>query len=301
MNGKHKIFYSFIIGSLLLLIFSLGTHFADAAIKDSDVDGLSDNAEMNQYYTNPQVFDTDNDGRGDGDEILDGTDPLDKESSRIAMLSAPDPGIFGSPQKFAWYLGRASGILAFILLSGVVIFGLIISLRAFIKVVPGALAYEVHRFIAWLALATIVLHFSSFFFDDFLRLNVMEALVPFALSRDLKTTLGFNVGNAAALGIIALYLIIILVLTSEFRARMSAKVWRRIHYTSFIAYILFLLHGFMSGTDSEEWWMLALYGISASLMIMLVLVRIIFRTLVPKWKAWRMKQKTDTDVASFER
>lgn len=295
MNGRHKIFA---VLFMALLVFSLDTHFADAAIKDSDVDGLSDDAEINQYHTNPQVFDTDNDGRGDGDEILDSTDPLDKESSRIATLSAPDPGIFGSPQKFAWYLGRASGILAFILLSGVVIFGLIISSRAFIKVVPGALAYEVHRFIAWLALATIILHASSFFFDDFLRLHAVEALVPFVLSRDFKTALGFDIGNSVALGIISFYLVIILIFTSEFRAKMSAKVWRRIHYTSFIAYILFLLHGFMSGTDSEEWWMLALYGFSFSVVALLVLIRIVFRTIIPKWREWRIKNKNETNLPS---
>jgi methionine sulfoxide reductase heme-binding subunit len=290
MNGKHKIF---IVSFAALLVFSLGAHFAEAAIKDSDADGLSDDAEINQYHTNPQVFDTDGDGRGDGDEIIEGTNPLDKESSRIAELSAPDPGILGSPQKFAWYLGRASGILAFILLSGVVIFGLIISSRAFINVVPGAVAYEAHRFIAWLALATIILHFSSFFFDDFLRLRVVEAFVPFILSRELKTALGFDIGNAAALGIISFYLIIILVLTSEFRAKMSAKVWRRIHYISFIAYSLFLLHGLMSGTDSREWWMRALYSLSASIVALFVLARIIFRTLVPKWKAWRLRNETE--------
>jgi DMSO/TMAO reductase YedYZ heme-binding membrane subunit len=298
MSGRYKII---VILFVAVLTFCFSARFALALVKDSDVDGLSDDAEIQQYHTNPQMFDTDNDGRGDGDEILDSTDPLDKESSRIATLSAPDPGIFGSPQKFAWYLGRASGILAFILLSGVVIFGLIISSRAFIKVVPGAVAYEVHRFIAWLALATIILHFSSFFFDDFLRLRIVEVLVPFMLSRELKTVLGFEVGNAAALGITAFYLVIILVLTSEFRAKISAKVWRRIHYISFIAYFLFVLHGFMSGTDSQTWWMRSLYSISVSLVILLVLVRIVFRTLVPKWRAWRLRQKTDTDVASFER
>lgn len=290
MNGKHKIF---IVLMMAFIVFGFSTRFAEAAIKDSDVDGLSDDAEINQYYTNPLVFDTDGDGRGDGDEIIESTDPLDPKSSRIAELSASDPGIWGSPQKFAWYFGRASGILAFIFLTGVVAFGLIISSRAFIKIVPGNVAYETHRFIAWLALATIILHFSSFFFDDFLRLRAVEALVPFVLSRELKTALGFSIGNAAALGIISFYLIIILVLTSEFRARMSAKVWRRIHYTSFIAYILFLLHGFMSGTDSREWWMRALYSLSASIVALLVLVRIIFRTLVPRWKAWRLQNETE--------
>lgn len=294
MNGKNKIaIFSF----LALGVLGFSAHFAQAAIKDSDVDGLSDEAEIGQYQTDPQVFDTDNDGRGDGDEILDGTDPLDPKSSRIAELSAPDPGILGNPAQFAWYLGRASGILAFILLSGGVVFGLVISSRAFIKIVPGSLAYEMHRFVAWLALATVVLHFSSFFFDDFLRLRVVEALVPFVLSRDLETTLGFDVGITSAFGIIAFYLIIILILTSEFRAKISLKVWRRIHYVSFLAYILFVLHGFLSGTDSNEWWMKAIYSASVSSVTLLVLIRILSRTVLPKWRAWKnSKMKTGTDT-----
>lgn len=294
MNGKHK-FFTLVFVALFALGFS--AHSARALVKDSDVDGLSDDAETNQYQTDPQVFDTDSDGRGDGDEVLDGTDPLDPESSRIATLSAPDPGILGNPKQFAWYLGRASGILAFILLTGGVIFGLVISSRAFIRIVPGAIAYEVHRFIAWLALATVILHFSSFFFDDFLRLKVVEALVPFILSRELKTTLGFDVGITAAFGIIAFYLMIILVLTSEFRAKISIKVWRRIHYVSFIAYILFVLHGFMSGTDSNELWMQAIYTLSVGTVLLLVLIRIVFRTFVPRWRVWRnSKAETEEDT-----
>lgn len=294
MNGKHR-FHTLVLVALFALGFS--THSAEAIVKDSDVDGLSDDAETGRYGTNPQMFDTDDDGRGDGDEILDGTDPLDPASSRIAALSASDPGILGNPKQFAWYLGRASGILAFILLTSGVIFGLVISSRAFVKIVPGAIAYETHRFIAWLALATVVLHFSSFFFDDFLRLKAVEAFVPFLLSRELKTALGFDIGNAAALGIIAFYLMIILVLTSEFRAKISVKVWRRIHYVSFIAYLLFVLHGFMSGTDSNTWWMRALYSASVSIVILLVSVRVISRTLVPKWRAWRLRRQADAGAA----
>ena len=44
-------------------------------IIDADGDGLADAAEAN-LLTNPNLFDTDNDGIGDGQEVLDGTDPL---------------------------------------------------------------------------------------------------------------------------------------------------------------------------------------------------------------------------------
>lgn len=284
MNGKNKLGILFFV---FLFAFCFSTRYAQAAIKDTDADGLSDDAEINIYHTDPLVFDTDGDGVGDGQEILDGTDPLNKDSFLSATLVKQDPGLLGSPEKFAWYLGRASGILAFILLSGVVIFGLIMSSRAFNKLVPGATVYETHRFISWLALGTVVLHFSSFFFDNFMRLKVVEVLVPFIMSRDFQTALGFNMGFSVALGVIAFYIMLTLIFTSQFRAKMSPKVWRAIHYISAIGYLLFVLHGFTAGTDSREWWMRALYATSVSMVAGLILVRIISRNILPSFRAWR--------------
>jgi hypothetical protein len=44
---------------------------------DGDSDGLFNDDETNVYGTNPDVADTDGDGSDDGQEVFDGTDPLD--------------------------------------------------------------------------------------------------------------------------------------------------------------------------------------------------------------------------------
>jgi hypothetical protein len=44
---------------------------------DSDNDGLYDDDESAVYGTDPNVYDTDGDGVGDGQEVYDGTDPAD--------------------------------------------------------------------------------------------------------------------------------------------------------------------------------------------------------------------------------
>jgi hypothetical protein len=44
---------------------------------DRDSDGLFDADETNVYGTNPDKADTDGDGADDGQEVFDGTDPLD--------------------------------------------------------------------------------------------------------------------------------------------------------------------------------------------------------------------------------
>jgi hypothetical protein len=54
-----------------------GTVAAIAAQRsDRDGDGLFDDDETDVYGTNPDVFDTDGDGVGDGEEVYLGTDPL---------------------------------------------------------------------------------------------------------------------------------------------------------------------------------------------------------------------------------
>lgn len=267
---------------------------ASAAVKDSDVDGLSDEGETSMYLTDPSVYDTDGDGVGDGEEVMAETDPLDAKSS---MFAVPEPsfGIFGDPAKFAWYFARATGVLSFILLTIVVIHGLIISSRAFIRVYPAAIALETHRFLSWAAFGTVVLHFGSFLFDDFMRMSVAEIFIPFLLQRDFKTALGYDIGQMTALGIIAFYLIVILVLTSEFRSKMSAKLWRTIHYSSFVAYPLFLIHGILTGTDSREWWMQVMYILSGVSVFGLIVTRIIFRNILPKIRARRAAAQAVTD------
>lgn len=48
----------------------------DATLADTDADGLSDYAELNQYKTDPVIADTDGDTFVDGEEITNGYDPL---------------------------------------------------------------------------------------------------------------------------------------------------------------------------------------------------------------------------------
>lgn len=54
----------------------------DPFVSDTDHDGLSDNDEMYSYNTNPLLLDTDGDSDTDSEEISNGTNPLDANSSK---------------------------------------------------------------------------------------------------------------------------------------------------------------------------------------------------------------------------
>ncbi len=264
MFGNKKNF--FLIACALVVVCVPLISLAQTA--DTDFDGLSDADETSVYYTDPNNPDTDADGVSDGTEIQEKTDPLDEKSSLLS----------NSATKFmwTWYLGRASGIVAFLLFSAVVIYGLLMStgMSAKLGIVSS---YESHRFLSWMALTSTVVHFTSFFFDDFVKLSPLEAFVPFLFDRDFLSVGGYDLHLSVAFGVIALYLGFLVAITAEFRMNIAPKMWRKIHYTAFAFYILMVLHGFFSGSDSNAWWMRTMYIASVSVVFFLVMFRIFAR------------------------
>jgi hypothetical protein len=284
MGRHYKIKIFFLV---TLLVFGFRLHTAQAAIKDTDVDGLSDEAEVNIYHTDPLKYDTDGDGRGDGDEVLDGTNPLDANSSWISKVNAHDVGLLGSPKQFTAYLGQVSGILVFILLTGAAVFGLILSALAYTRFVPSDTIYEANRFISWMALGTIFLYFINYSFDSIFKTEHLGVIMPLSLFRDNGTAPDPSIVTTVALSIIVFYFILALIFTSRVRAKISLHTWHIIRYASFVAYLLFVFNSSLSGSASHMLWMRILYSASLAAVLFLVLVRVYFRNILPAWQARR--------------
>jgi len=65
---------------------------ADQAV-DSDHDGLTDYQEINIYHTDPNKWDTDGDGYGDGYEVWNGYSPLIAGSARLGSADSDHDGL----------------------------------------------------------------------------------------------------------------------------------------------------------------------------------------------------------------
>lgn len=165
----------------------------------------------------------------------------------------------------AWLISRASGLAAFALLSGSMVFGLLISSKAADKSMSRLTVFTVHQFLSVLSLAFLAVHGGALLFDGFFHFTLFDLVVPFVAPYE-----PLMVG----LGIIAAWLSA--AVTGSFWARkyIGQTAWRKLHFASFAAYVLSWFHGITAGTDTRLMPVTMLYAVSMSVVIALLLYRI---------------------------
>jgi predicted ferric reductase len=156
------------------------------------------------------------------------------------------------------------GVAAYVALSLSVILGM---LRTVARKASERISWvvdELHQFIATLTGFLVLGHLLALKFDDFLPFSLGNLLLPFA--EPYKPF-------ATALGVLAFYGLVALLVSSWLRRRMRYSWWRAIHYVSFLTFLVVTAHGWLVGSDSGEPWMRAVYAGATSAVLFLILVR----------------------------
>lgn len=149
-----------------------------------------------------------------------------------------------------WYLTRASGLVA-----GILMFILILSGMGFItghafNFLEPITAWASHRALGIALGISLILHIGSLYFDSFVPFDVKSLFIPFASTYRPTTILGFSVGSLyVALGIFAFYILLAVILTSLFWIDKKPKTWKFTHLLSYLAMVLVFLHALYLGTD----------------------------------------------------
>jgi sulfoxide reductase heme-binding subunit YedZ len=165
-----------------------------------------------------------------------------------------------------WELIRASGLVAYVLLSLAVAVGIAVRVRGLDWLLKRAWVFESHQVTSVLALAFTGLHVVLLLGNRHVPFGAWEILVPGASSwRPF----------ASALGTIGLYLLALLVFSSYVRSLIGQKAWRAIHYSAFLGWIVALVHGIGAGSDSTVAWVQYLYLATGVLVGFLTIFRIL--------------------------
>jgi sulfoxide reductase heme-binding subunit YedZ len=150
----------------------------------------------------------------------------------------------------AWYAARAGGVVAYVLVTTVVLLGLQMSSRRKLPLWPRIAIEDVHRFVAFAAGAFVVIHIAAIAIDSYLPFSLQSLVVPF-ISKYRPTWVG--------VGIVAAELMLAVAIATWLRGRvLSYNAWRRTHYATFVVWAGATVHGIGSGTDRSSPWLVAL-------------------------------------------
>jgi predicted ferric reductase len=141
-----------------------------------------------------------------------------------------------------WYVARASGLVAWALLTATVVWGLLLSTKLLGRKPAPAWLLDLHRFVGGATVLFTLVHLVAILLDSYVQFDLASVLVPFASNWSPV---------AVAWGIVAFYLLAAVEITSLLRRHMPNRIWRRVHYASFPLFAMATIHGVTAGSDTR--------------------------------------------------
>jgi predicted ferric reductase len=165
-----------------------------------------------------------------------------------------------------WYVARSTGIVASALLAASVIWGLLLSTRLLQRRPSPKWLLDLHRYLGGLAVVFTGFHLVGLVADTYVHFDLVSLFVPMA--SEWKP-------GPVAWGVVALYGLIAVEVTSLMMNRLPRRVWHGIHLTSYVVFWMAAIHGATAGTDAGNAWYRWGAIVSIALVVALTLYRIL--------------------------
>jgi len=177
-----------------------------------------------------------------------------------------------------WYIARSGGIVALGLSGASVLWGLFMSTRLLNGTPSPKWLLDLHRFLGGLAVVFTAIHIAGLMFDSYIGFSWVDVTVPMAA--------GWKPG-AVAWGVVGMWLLLAVELTSLVMKRIPRKAWRLIHFASYAMVWTGVMHGALAGTDANN----RVYIAGVSLMVLGIFYLTIYRILAVKRRGGKAKSK----------
>jgi predicted ferric reductase len=141
-----------------------------------------------------------------------------------------------------WYTARGAGIVAWMLATGAVVLGLLLSGRFGRRPKPAWLL-DLHRFLGGLVVVFLGVHLAALVADSTVQFGLADLMVP--LASPWRPV-------AVAWGVVAAWLMVAVELTSLAQRRLPRRFWHAVHLTSFVVFGASTVHALTAGTDASN-------------------------------------------------
>ena len=146
-----------------------------------------------------------------------------------------------------WYASRATGIVALLLLTAVLVLGILVNRQGRLPGLPRFAVTDIHRNLSLLAVTFIAIHVLTAVLDTYVHIPLLSAVIPFASGYE-RLWLG--------LGAISLDLMLAMIVTSLVRGRLNRVLWRAIHLLAYASWPIAFAHSIGSSKDLQQGWLL---------------------------------------------
>ncbi|WP_293307329.1 ferric reductase-like transmembrane domain-containing protein [Mycolicibacterium sp.] len=163
-----------------------------------------------------------------------------------------------------WALGRGNGIVALAFLTLSVALGVANRSGRPLLALPRFGIADVHRFVALAATLLVALHLGLLFLDPYAKLRLVDFVVPF---------LGNFKPVWQGLGTVAVDLLVVVIITSLLRQRLGLRIFRVVHWSTYLLWPIAMAHSLGNGTDVGHVWFIAFAGVCALIVVLAVIAR----------------------------
>jgi methionine sulfoxide reductase heme-binding subunit len=156
-----------------------------------------------------------------------------------------------------WYASRATGVVALLLMTAVVLLGLLVTRQGRLPGLPRFAVTGLHRNLSLVAVVFIGLHVLTAVTDSYVHIPLTAAIVPLASPYE---RLGIG------LGAVSLDITVAVIVTSLLRRHLSRRVWRAVHLLAYLSWPVAWLHSITASKDMLHGWMVVI-GIGCALVV----------------------------------
>ena len=150
-----------------------------------------------------------------------------------------------------WFVSRATGVASALLLTIVVVLGLVTASRRPPKGIRSAVVMGLHRSLSLGASVFLLVHIATAIAETYVDIDLVSVVVPF--------TSGYETAWVG-LGTVAVDVVAAIMVTSLLRQRLSERLWRAVHWLSYVFWPIAIIHGVALGTSDEP----VLRGVTAA-------------------------------------